>query len=224
MKPQDKVKRAECAAIIHRYTITEKQPVVTGASAIYDGKQAAPIIIDAAYTNNSADAHAGRTYNQIVRAVGDLRQDIAMVTGAIDFEEIQQIFKDSAEKQADRLTKAEQSKVPQLLTDTSVVKSDYAIIVGSVSDSAIIQKLTADGKLSEADAIKGQREAFVIKEVETRLKILKGACNRGCGCTRHDLRHLHDFGRNRCFPVVLDERRACCGEGSDSGKLQHGTR
>ena len=175
LKPQDKVKRAECAAIIHRYTITEKQPVVTGASAIYDGKQAAPIIIDAAYTNNSADAHAGRTYNQIVRAVGDLRQDIAMVTGAIDFEEIQQIFKDSAEKQADRLTKAEQSKVPQLLTDTSVVKSDYAIIVGSVSDSAIIQKLTADGKLSEADAIKGQREAFVIKEVENPTENIKKA-------------------------------------------------
>lgn len=138
-------------------------------AAIYDGVSAAPIVMDAAYEASEADAYAERTYTQIARAVSDLRQDVAMVTGAIDFEEIQQIMEDTDEEQAQRLAEADPDKVPELLTDPSGLDTDYAILVGSINDSEMIQTLMEDGKLDEAKTIEGNWEAYVIKEVEDPL-------------------------------------------------------
>lgn len=148
---------------------------VSTADSIYNGEVVAPIVMDAAYANSDADKFASRTYSQIKRAVGDLRQDIAMVTGAIDYKEVQQIFVDDEEKQAVRLAAAEQNKVPQMVTDAANVQADYAIIVGSINDSPMIQKLIADGKFSEAKQIEGKWEAYAIKEIDNPIDGVKKA-------------------------------------------------
>ncbi len=131
---------------------------------IFNGSATAPVIVDSGYTN-SANANAERSYTQILRAVGDLRQDIAMVTGGIDCKAIQKLSKDSSELQTERLNAADQSKVPALITDITSIESDYAIIVGDISNSSIIKQLIANGKLDEAKTIEGEWEAYVIKEV-----------------------------------------------------------
>ena len=148
---------------------------VSTADSIYNGEVVAPIVMDAAYANSDADKFASRTYGQIKRAVGDLRQDIAMVTGAIDYKEVQQIFVDDEEKQASRLAAAEQNKIPQMVTDTANVQADYAIIVGSINDSPMIQKLIADGKFDEAKTIQGNWEAYAIKEIDNPIDGVKKA-------------------------------------------------
>lgn len=147
-------------------TWTANQPVVTGSNMIYDGKNAAPIIVDSGYINSDADTQAERSYRQIVRAVGDLRHDIAMVNGAIGFEEVQQILDDDKTKQSDRLAKADQNKVPQLITGAENVQAKYAILVGSLNDSPMIQGLVNSGKFNEAKQIEGKWEAYAIKEID----------------------------------------------------------
>lgn len=136
---------------------------------IYNGLVTAPILMDASYAASQEDTYVQRTYTQIARAVGDLRQDIAMVTGAIDDQQIQQLFVDDDAARDARLAAAEASKVPALVTDPVKMQADYAIIVGAIDDSPLIQGLMADGKLDEAQSIQGKWEAYVIKEVEQPL-------------------------------------------------------
>lgn len=62
---------------------------------IYDGTKTATVLMDKSY---SASENSDRTYSQVLRAANDLRQDIAMVTGAIDYKEIQRTFADDEEK------------------------------------------------------------------------------------------------------------------------------
>ena len=132
---------------------------------IYQNEKAAPILMDVSYST-SGDQYADRTYKQIKRAAGDLRQDVAMVTGAIDFEEVQQIFADTDEKQEERLSDASiQNQVPQMLTDAKAVQDENVIIIGSLADSNLIQSLIDQGKLDEAETIQNQSESYVIKKV-----------------------------------------------------------
>ena len=59
----------------------EVQLMNSDAFIIYDGNSVCDIIINSSYVS---DTESQRTYTQINRAVGDLRQDIGMVTGGID--------------------------------------------------------------------------------------------------------------------------------------------
>lgn len=144
----------------------------TAPITLYSEKSIAPIIMDASYDGVSDDEYAQRSYEQIFRAVRDLRQDISMVTGAIDYAGIQALFDDNADSEQDRIDAADEKepdKVPDLVTDISGLSTDYAIIVGTVEDSAIIKKLMAEGRLSEAEKIKGVWEGYVIKQVKNPL-------------------------------------------------------
>lgn len=146
-------------------TDIDEEPAV-----IYNGEKTVPIIMDSAYENSKENKYAQRSYDQIVRAVRDLRQDIGMVTGAIDYREIQSIFDDNAETEEERLYYADPDKVPEFITDISNINTDDAIIVGSIEDSGIIKNLMDRGKLDEAKKLKGVWEGYVIKQVKNPVK------------------------------------------------------
>lgn len=130
---------------------------------IFDGKTAISIITDPFYENMAA-------YNSLLRAVNDLRQDIAMVSGAIDYKEISRLFSDSPSLAAQRLK--ETKGAPALLHEGE------GIIIGTISDSSIIKKLICDGKFPEAEQIKNKWESYVIKEVDNSL-VIAGSDLRG---------------------------------------------
>ena len=139
---------------------------------LYNEKMVAPVIMDSGYNNTSENQYAERSYEQIYRAVRDLRQDISMVTGAIDYAEIQSIFDDNADEEQARIDDAdsmEPKKVPDLVTDTAGISADSAIIIGTIDDSTIIKKLMDEGKLEEAKQIKGVWEGYVIKQVKNAI-------------------------------------------------------
>ena len=143
---------------------------------IYDGEKTCDVIIDESYKN---DVESARSYTQITRAVGDLRQDIAMVTGEVDYKAVSQLFEDNDIMQAERLKGA---KVPQLKNEGS------GIIVGSIEDSEIIKALINEGKLPECEGIQGKWEAFVIKQVDDSL-VIAGSDARG---TIYGIYHLSE--------------------------------
>ncbi|CAM3240034.1 glycosyl hydrolase 115 family protein [Paenibacillus lupini] len=150
---------------------------------LYDGKETAPILLDEGYFGNP---YSSRSYRQIVRAVGDLRQDIAIVTGAIKAGTVQQQMVDDPHSQAVRLATADQSKVPTLIhTVEGGKRIETAVIIGSISDSPIIRQLMADGKLEEARQIEGKWEAYLIAAVDhpfegiERALVIAGSDARG---------------------------------------------
>ena len=146
---------------------TQTEPI-----SLYSKKGVAPIIMDSSYEESRDDEYAQRSYEQIYRAVRDLRSDISMVTGAIDYEAIQAIFDDNEDNEQARIDEAkdkEPEKVPDIITDISGLNTDCAIIIGCIDDSAIIKKLMADGRLNEAEHIKGAWEGYVIKQVKDAL-------------------------------------------------------
>ena len=127
---------------------------------IYDGTKTATVLMDKSY---SASENSDRTYSQVLRAANDLRQDIAMVTGAIDYKEIQQTFADDEEKKLERLENADQSKAPQLKTGSA--NAEYAIIIGVIGESELIDEIIESGSFDEAKSIEGSWEAYAIKEI-----------------------------------------------------------
>lgn len=136
---------------------------------LYSENGIAPVIMDSSYQTDTDNEYADRSYGQIFRAVRDLRQDISMVTGAIDYAGIQAIFDDNEDDEQHRLDDAdakEPDKVPDLVTDTAGLNADCAIIAGTIDDSTVIKKIIADGKLSEAERIKDVWEGYVIKQVK----------------------------------------------------------
>lgn len=150
---------------------------------LYDGKTTAPILIDESYQGNR---YSSRSYRQIARAVGDLRQDIAMVTGAVEAMVVQQTLTDGPQAQAARLAAADQSKVPALIHAVkSGEKTENALIVGSVEESPIIRQLITGGKLEESRQIAGRWEAYVVKAVQNpcdgveRALVIAGSDTRG---------------------------------------------
>ncbi|MBQ8540344.1 MAG: glycosyl hydrolase 115 family protein [Clostridia bacterium] len=130
---------------------------------IFDGKTTISIITDKFYENEAL-------HNSLLRAVNDLRQDVAMVSGAIDYKHISSLFSDSSARVAERLKEAKAA--PALLHEGE------GIIVGTVSDSAIIKKLMHEGKLPEAKQIENKWETYVIKEVDNSL-VIAGSDLRG---------------------------------------------
>lgn len=150
---------------------------------LYDGKATAPILIDEGY---SGSPYSSRSYRQIFRAVGDLRQDIAMITGTISDSIVKQQFADNTYKQAARLATADQSKVPALIHNVESAKRiETAVIIGSIQDSPIVRQLMEDGKLEEARRIESRGEAYILAEVDhpregiDRALVIAGSDARG---------------------------------------------
>jgi hypothetical protein len=135
-----------------------------GDFTIYDGATTVPVLVDASYHGGD---HAARDLRQVRRAVQDLRQDVAMVTGAIDASQVQATFVDDAASQEARLAGADQSRVPALLTDVGDRRT--AIIVGVVGRSELVDGIIAAGKFDEAAGIAGEWEAHAVKRVDEPL-------------------------------------------------------
>ncbi|MFJ3405091.1 glycosyl hydrolase 115 family protein [Promicromonospora sp. NPDC090134] len=131
-----------------------------GGFTIYDGRRTSPVLIDAAYGGE----HGDRDHAQVRRAVQDLRQDVAMVTGAIDAADVQSLFVDDEAAKEARLAAADQRKVPALITGAGQEKTP--IIVGQIGQSELIDQIVAAGKLNEAAQIEGEWEAFTTKTVK----------------------------------------------------------
>ncbi|WP_103962127.1 glycosyl hydrolase 115 family protein [Nonomuraea solani] len=130
---------------------------------VFNGRTTAPILIDPSYGGD----HGDRDYKQVRRAVQDLRQDVAMVTGAIDAGQVQSLFADDEPAKEARLAKADQRRLPALLTEAAGQNS--AIIVGQVGQSRLIDRIVAAGKFDEATGIKGRWEAYATKVVKNPL-------------------------------------------------------
>ena len=171
---------------------------------IYNGTKTAPIIID-----KYACA-------PVRRAVWDLRQDIAMVTGALSYTEISRTFTDNSGMQEERLSNADKNKTPGLKS------SGAGIIVGTV-DSKIIRSYVDNGKLVEAKTIEGKWEAFVIKQVDESL-VIAGSDPRGTIYGIYALSEeigvspwywFSDVGVKLRGKIVVDYRNALIDEGPD---------
>ncbi len=109
------------------------------------------------------------SYNQVFRAANDLREDIAMVTGVVDYKYISALFIDSPLLQQERLS---------LLPIPALSFTGCGIIIGTVNDSEIINTLHKEGKLDEINLIKGKWESYIIKEVDSSL-VIAGSDARG---------------------------------------------
>lgn len=171
---------------------------------IYDGAKTVPVIIDKAAPP------------EVRRAAGDLRQDVAMVTGALSFTEISRTFIDSFELQSARLNGADKNKTPGLGS------SGAGIVIGT-ANSEIIRSYIESGELSEAKAIEGRWEAFVIKQVGESL-IIAGSDPRGTIYGIYTLSEeigvspwywFSDVGVKIRDKIVVDYRTALVDEGPD---------
>ena len=111
---------------------------------IYDGTKTEPIIMDASY-----GSHNERSYAQVRRAAEDLRCDIAMVTGAVDYKNVQRDFGDN---KTVMMARSNHYGVPQFTTAVS----PEAIIIGSIADSNYIKEIISNGKFPEAKSISGK--------------------------------------------------------------------
>jgi hypothetical protein len=146
---------------------------------IYDGAAATPILIDDSYGGE----HNDRDYRQVRRAVQDLRQDVAMVTGAIDAGMVQHLYADDEAAKEARLAAADPSRVPALLSEVDGV--DTAIIVGVVGQSEVVDGIIGSGRFDEAARIAGEWEAYAVKTVDApvagvgRALVIAGSDARG---------------------------------------------
>ena len=141
---------------------------------------AAPIILD-------RDAGV-----RVRRVAGDLRRDIAMIDGAVDYRELQHVFKDVEACEGELLDAAAAKGrwVPRIVDteETDGVQAeviDYAIIVGDLRSSGLLAGIAERGELPEAQSVAGMREAFAIGEVDDpipgvrRALVIAGSDDRG---------------------------------------------
>lgn len=136
---------------------------------IFDGRACAPVVLDAASEE--------RSYVQVLRAAGDLRQDIAMVTGAVPWACVRDLMVDSPEARDERLATAMANKpalVPALVRGAEELAAaalraggelPYAVIVGRAGHSALLDQVLATGAFPEAQALAGTYERYAVKEV-----------------------------------------------------------
>lgn len=97
-------------------------------------------------------------FNSLTRAVNDLREDIAMVTGLLSYKEISSLFKDSPASQAKRL-------------ENLFPERKNTIFAGIINQSEEIAGLIDKGLFNEAIEIKDKWECYSIKEIEGSLYI-----------------------------------------------------
>src|SRR5262245_33651843 len=163
-------------------TLATVGPPAAGADTgftIYDGAATTPILIDGSYGGD----HNDRDYRQVRRAAQDLRQDVAMVTGAIDPGVVRDRFVDDEAARQARLAGADPARTPALLSE--VDNTETAIIVGVVGQSALIDGIIGAGKFDEAARLTGQWEAHAVKVVDVpvagvgRALVIAGSDARG---------------------------------------------
>lgn len=146
---------------------------------IYNGAATTPIMIDGSYGGD----HNDRDYRQVRRAVQDLRQDVAMVTGGIDAGVVQGLYVDGEAAKEARLAGADPSRVPALLSE--VDKVETVIIVGVVGQSELVDGIIGAGKFDEAARLSGEWEAYAVKAVDApvagvgRALVIAGSDARG---------------------------------------------
>lgn len=117
-----------------------------------------------------------------------------MVTGALPYEEVRRAFVVDDALQAADLDRRDAGKVPSLrVLEGAELKSErsqntetpYAVIVGVLGESAILESLEQDGGLPQADALRSERESFMLRTVEhplpgvARALVIAGADARG---------------------------------------------
>lgn len=148
-------------------TVTEKSQNENSKTInIIENGKALPIIIDKEYENNE------NQYTQISRAVGDLRQDMALVSGILKQDDIP--MDDNTQKKLERLNSLDGEKVSKLLLGSDV-NIETAIIVGSIESSEIIKQIILDGKFDEAGEIIGSWEAYAIKQISNPIDGVENA-------------------------------------------------
>ncbi|HEX6352801.1 glycosyl hydrolase 115 family protein [Actinophytocola sp.] len=170
---------AACA--LHGALLTAATPARAADTrfTIYDGAATAPILIDGSYGGD----HDDRDYRQVRRAVQDLRQDVAMVTGAIDAGVVRNRFVDDEAAKEARLAGADPSKVPALLSEPD--GEETAVIVGVVGQSELVDGIIGAGRFDEAARIAGAWEAYAVKVVDApvagvgRALVIAGSDARG---------------------------------------------
>ena len=165
---------------------------------IFDGTKTSPVLIDAGY----GGAHDDRDYRQLRRAVQDLRQDVAMVTGAIDGDPVRGLFVDDEPAQAARLAGADPSKVPALITAPGNRAS--AIMVGEIEESDLIDGIDR-GQASSTRPPSSRAGGSARGQADRRpaARHRQRARDRGQRRTRDDLRDLLAVGADRRLPLVL---------------------
>lgn len=138
-------------------TVSDKCENVTADSQklIENRSVVTSVIMDAEYED---DNHG---YEQLKRAVGDLRQDFAIVSGGMLVEEIP--IDDTTEKKNERIENLDDNKILRVSNNGNGEKT--AIIIGSMQSSEIIKSIIMSGKLDEAAKIRGEWEGYVIKKV-----------------------------------------------------------
>ncbi|MFL6125393.1 glycosyl hydrolase 115 family protein [Actinophytocola sp.] len=169
------------ACALHGALLTTAPPASAADDGftIYDGAATTPILIDGSYHRD----HDDRDYRQVRRAVQDLRQDVAMVTGAIDAHAVQGLFADDEAAEEDRLAGADPRRVPALLTEARGART--AIIVGVIGQSELVDGIIAAGRFDEAAKITGAWEAYAVKAVDNpvpgvgRALVVAGSDPRG---------------------------------------------
>ncbi len=109
------------------------------------------VLTDKAYDNSLM-------FNSITRAVNDLREDIACVTGLIDYKYISSLFIDSPFSQAERLKEVLPCK-------------GNVIFAGVINQSEKLKELICQGLFNETKEIQGKWESYVIKEIDGILYI-----------------------------------------------------
>lgn len=171
--------------------------MLTEPAMLCDGAWCAPVIMD------MEPATGDRGFAQILRAAGDLRQDIAMTTGAVDYAVVRDLMVDDADARDIRLREAADrcpGLVPALVarhadgwavTDgparllagagdgadagAEAARLPMAVVIGTTrGDSPVVEALQEQGRLPEAGRVVGRWEAFALTMVEGPLPQLPG--------------------------------------------------
>lgn len=164
---------------LHGAVLTAGPAAADTGFTIYDGVATTPILIDGSYGGN----HDDRDYRQVRRAVQDLRQDVAMVTGAIDAGVVRNLYADGQAAREARLAGADPSKVPALLSEADGVAT--AVIVGVIGQSELVDGIIGSGRFDEAAQLAGKWEAYAVKAVDApvagvdRALVIAGSDARG---------------------------------------------
>src|SRR6266496_2361502 len=182
--PRSRGRRLVAALVIcalHGALLTAGPPASAADTGftIYNGAATTPILVDGSYGGE----HNDRDYRQVRRAVQDLRQDVAMVTGAVDARVVQSLYVDDEAAKEARLANADPSGVPALVSEVDGVET--AIIVGVVGQSELVDGIIGSGKFDEAARLAGTWEAYAVKAVDEpvpgvdRALVIAGSDARG---------------------------------------------
>lgn len=164
-------------------TPEEKQTLtdaIAAAQAVLDNPESQSAIDQAAAAlNSAADAFTAAIQTGTKEASSELSSEGFPI---FDGSKVPDIYVSKADdKQIVRVVNDLQADIERVSENKPEIKNDiaalgeYAIIVGSIDKSQVIQDLMASGKLNEANALSGKWESYVIKRVADPLPGVKEA-------------------------------------------------